>query len=135
MYGSQGASLYLGAFKEFGDIDLLVPDEWVSQDWSKLVTIMQGLGFALVDEREHEFTHSSGTRAAFAGRNILIRDGILESLDDCMREFEINGVSVQSLKPEIFKKAYEFSVKDGYRKDIRGKKDRQIIELFEKYLA
>lgn len=135
LYGSQGASLYLGAFKKFGDIDLLVDSRWLAKEWQHLMTIMNAAGFVLFDEPEHEFVDPSETRVAFASTEILVRDGIVKSLDDYIQEFMVGGIHVQTLKPELFKKAYEFSEKDGYRKDVRGKSDKLVIQLFDAYLS
>ncbi|HSX33503.1 MAG TPA: hypothetical protein VLF91_04155 [Candidatus Saccharimonadales bacterium] len=134
LYGSQGVSLYLGAFKEFGDIDLLVDNRWVLKDWQELITIMSGLSFALQDEHEHEFINADNIHVAFADKEILKRDGIAQSLDDILETFTIGNSKICTLKPELFKKAYEFSERDGYRKDVRGKKDREVITRLSEYL-
>ncbi|MEK7088872.1 MAG: hypothetical protein AAB913_01945 [Patescibacteria group bacterium] len=39
-----------------------------------------------------------------------------------------------TLTPEDFLKAYQFSVKNGYRIDTRGKKDEDIIKRLEIYI-
>jgi hypothetical protein len=134
LYGSQGVSLYLGAFKQFGDIDLLVENRWVDTDWQKLVTIMKGLGFTLHSDHEHDFTDKSDTQAGFASIDILVRDGITQSLEGALEVFSINGAQIPALRPELFKKAYEFSERDGYRKDVRGKKDREVVARLNEYL-
>ncbi len=135
LYGSQGVSLYIGQFKRFGDADFLVDSPWLSNEWDRLVSIMAKLGFFLVDEHEHEFQNDEDMRAAFADTSVLARDGIADPLDEAVQIFDINGVRVRTLRAETFKKAYEFSEKDGYRRELRGKNDRIIIGLIDNYLA
>ncbi len=135
LYGSQGVSLYIGNFKQFGDIDLLVDDRLLGEDWRLLIATMEKLGFTLDDEREHEFSNEEGTTVAFAGKSILMRDNIAQSVDEAIGDFLIEGKKIQTLTPEAFLRAYEHSVKDGYRKDVRGKKDSEIILLIKASLT
>ncbi|MBP9667803.1 hypothetical protein KBD87_03275 [Candidatus Saccharibacteria bacterium] len=121
LYGSQGVSLYLGAFKEFGDIDLLVRKEWLQERWEELVATMSDLGFVLHDEHEHEFIASNGLLVAFAGSDILTRDRISRSVEAALATIDVEHVAITTLKPESFLNAYEFSAKDGYRKNFRHK--------------
>lgn len=134
LYGSLGASLYLGEFKTFSDIDLLVPPTWLQEDWDKLQRILDGMGFALVNVREHEFTNDAGVSVAFAADTVLTRDKIVSSLDETITG-TVGDRAVRTLTPEQFRQAYRFSEKDGYRKDSRGKKDAAIIQLLDDYLA
>lgn len=135
VYGSQGVSLYIGQFKEFGDIDLLVDKQWVNERWQNLIAKMSEIGFVLVDEHEHEFSNPAGTTIAFAGSDILIRDGITKSVNDAVESFELDTILVRTLKPEVFLRAYEFSALDGYRMANRNKKDNVVIGLLRDYLA
>jgi dienelactone hydrolase len=137
LYGSIGVSVYLGNFKDtFGDIDLLVPDKWLDpkDKWSTLQPIMQKMGFTLIDEHEHEFRNDQGQEVAFAGESVLVRDGIVSDLKEIIR-VELGGVSARTLSVASFKKAYEFSVKDGYRLEQRGKNDQEVIGLLDQYIA
>ncbi len=133
LYGSLGASLYLGDFKQFNDVDLLVPDEWMQIRWPELQQIMHDIGFRLVDEHEHEFKDNANRTVAFAGESVLVRDNIVNSLDNLITT-EITGLTVRTLTPRQFKKAYSFSVNDGYRTEARGKKDQIAIDLFTTYI-
>jgi hypothetical protein len=134
LYGSQGVSLYLGAFKQFSDIDLLVADEYLEDKWTALVSIMALRGFALVDEHEHSFRNTRGVEANFAAVSILKRDDILNGPDDIVTIKTPQG-PFKTLTAESFKRAYSFSIKDGYRRDIRGKKDQVIIKLLNEYIV
>ncbi len=134
LYGSQGVSLFIGNFKEFGDIDLLVDQRWMANDWENLVVIMSKIGFELHDLHEHDFVNVEDLHVSFASKEILIRDGITSSLKDSTTTFLINSTSIKTLKPKVFKRAYEFSEQDGYRKKTRGKKDQIVIALLIEYL-
>ncbi|MEO6761166.1 MAG: hypothetical protein ABI220_02180 [Candidatus Saccharimonadales bacterium] len=134
LYGSQGVSLYIGAFKQFGDIDLLIDDSWLSQDWDELLRIMQTFGFLLHDIHEHKFVSTEDIHVGFASNNILVRDGITDRLEDVITILGVDDIAVRTLKPEAFKKAYEFSQKDGYRQAARGKKDGEVLILIIDYL-
>lgn len=126
LYGSLGASVYLGNFKEFGDIDLLIPDLYLKDKWPELTSIMNNNGFKLIDEQEHEFSNDQGIEVAFAGQSILERDKICNPQKDIQIHY-INGIAIKTLSKEAFIRAYIVSAKDGYRKDVRGKKDLDII--------
>ncbi len=129
LYGSLGVSVYLGNFKEFSDIDLLVDENFLKSDWLKLVKIMEDNGFKLVNESEHEFCDQKIT-VAFAPKIILIRDKICNPETDIQIHYQ-NGVKVITLNKESFIKAYLFSSKDGYRKNKRGKKDLNIVKKLQ----
>lgn len=133
LYGSLGASLYLGEFKQFGDVDLLVDESWISERWPELVQLMNTLGFELVDKKEHAFSDKHGLSVAFAADSILVRDGIIGSIEELSRQ-DVEGVNIRTLSPLQLKKAYEFSVKDGYRLEVRGKQDRTVIELLDRHI-
>ncbi|HTE21772.1 MAG TPA: hypothetical protein VK674_01900 [Candidatus Limnocylindria bacterium] len=133
LYGSLGVSLYLGPFKDFNDIDLLIENTWLGERWPELIGVMQGRGFSLVAAREHEFQDQAGLSVAFAEETVLIRDKILDSLNLVITR-KVDGTIFRTLSPEGFREAYRFSVKDGYRKDKRGKKDQDVIELLDRYL-
>lgn len=135
LYGSQGVSLYIGQFKQFGDIDFLVEGRWLEEDWQALIAKMADLGFGLTDEHEHEFIRHDGVVVAFASSKILVRDHIVDSVSDATLVIKVEDIKIQTLKPEAFLKAYEFSAKDGYRKEVRYKKDEGIILLLKAYLS
>ena len=126
LYGSLGVSVYLGNFREFNDVDLLVNKNFVEGRWSELKKIMMGENYSVLDEKEHEFINSEGVKIAFAGNNVLERDGIC-ALDTGVIKVEMNGKKIRTLTREAFINAYLFSSKDGYRKEKRGRSDLDIV--------
>lgn len=131
LYGSLGVSVYVGEFKEFGDADLIVPPEWTGERWDKLQEIMASLGYELCNAKEHEFQGKNGESVAFAPSSIFARDGIeFDETKDVVTVPTASG-DIRTFTPDLFKRAYEFSVKDGYRRETRHKKDQLILDLLE----
>lgn len=126
LYGSLGVSVYLGSFKKFNDIDLLVEDKWLDNQWKDLIEIMNENGFFITDEMEHEFENEDKVKVAFAKQSILVKDKICNP-DDAVT-IEKEGIKIRTLTAKDFLKAYQFSVKDGYRTEGRGKNDQVIID-------
>jgi hypothetical protein len=82
LYGSRGVSIYLGKFRDFNDIDLLIDPTWLNDKWIHLQAVLSDNGFRLINEHEHEFERDDGIIVAFAEETVLIRDGIVTTLDD-----------------------------------------------------
>lgn len=123
IYGSFGASLYLGNFKEFGDIDILIEDNYIFDDWTEFRQIFESDGFILIDEKEHEFMFED-KKVGFAAKSILIRDRIINDYKELV---QYKRMKASTLTVAGFIRAYEFSINDGYRINTRNKKDRDII--------
>lgn len=134
LYGSIGVSYHIGQFKaSFGDIDFLVSDKWLESSWPQMQQILLTLGYSLFDEHEHEFINTSKQRVQFAKESVLIRDNILSSLNEIIT-VPIGELKVRTLSANGFKKAYEFSSKDGYRINTRIKDDEMVISLLTDYI-
>lgn len=131
VYGSFGVSIYLGSFKNFEDIDILIEDEFINDKWEEFKKLFESKGFFLVNEKEHEF-ELTGKKVGFASKDILIRDKIINDFSELV---QYKNKDALTLTPEDFLKAYKFSVKDGYRINTRGKKDSGIIERMEIYIT
>jgi len=130
IYGSFGVATYLGNFKDFEDVDILIEDEFINEKWEEFLELFELNGFNLINEKEHEFEFN-GKKVGFASKNILIRDKIINNFLELV---QYKNKDAFTLTPEGFLKAYEFSVKDGYRINTRGKKDEEIIEKLEAYI-
>lgn len=130
IYGSFGVATYLGDFKDFEDIDVLIEDEFLNNKWEEFRKLFESEGFDLVNEKEHEFEFND-KKVGFASKNILIRDKII---NDFSKLVQFKDGDAFTLTPEDFLRAYQFSVKDGYRINTRGKKDADIIEKLGDYV-
>lgn len=124
IYGSFGVATYLGNFKNFEDIDILIEDEFVNNRWEEFRKLFESKGFSLTNEKEHEF-ELNDKKVGFASKNILIRDKIINDFSELI---QYKNTDAFTLTPEDFLKAYKFSAKDGYRINTRGKKDEEVIE-------
>lgn len=130
IYGSFGVANYLGNFKDFEDIDLLIEDKFLNNKWEEFRKLFESEGFNLVNEKEHEFEFND-KKVGFASKSILIRDKIINDYSELVR---FKDKDAFTLTPEDFLKAYKFSVKDGYRINTRGKKDADVIKGLEDYI-
>lgn len=130
IYGSFGVSCYLGNFKQFGDLDLLVEDKFVGDNWEEFKIFLSSYNFVLIDEKEHEFLFDN-FKVGFAKKSILIKDKIINNYADLVNYKE---VAAYTLRPEHFLAAYRFSLKDGYRIANRAKKDQEIIDKIIEYI-
>ena len=133
LYGSVGVGVYLGDFKKFDDLDILIEDKWLGEDFPEFTRLLDENGFRLVDAKEHEFESEEKFKLNFSTHGILIRDGIADLTTDTVST-SVNGIKIRTLTPTAFTKAYEFSVKDGYRKKTRGKKDAEVINKLKHHI-
>ena len=126
LYGSLGVSVYLGNFRDFDDIDLLIDKKYLDSKWEFLRSLMIKNGFNLIDANEHEFINHEGVKVAFAEIDVLIRDKICDPVSDVV-EILVGEVEVKTLNIKGFINAYTFSSTDGYRIDKRGDSDLNIV--------
>lgn len=130
VYGSFGAANYLGDFKVFDDIDILIDAIFMEDKWLKFKELMESKGFVLVNEREHEFEFND-RKVGFASKDILIRDNIINDYSELVKYKDTNAYTLTS---KSFLRAYQFSLQDGYRITTRGKKDQDVIDRLKAYI-
>ncbi|MBQ8953898.1 MAG: NUDIX domain-containing protein [Clostridia bacterium] len=133
LFGSLGLERRLGADLNADDIDVLLPEAFLAGDgWTRLTALMRGAGYALYDEHEHAFERD-GVSAAFASlENLAPFAGVDVSAVPLMEE---GGARYFLLTLEDYLKVYTASSKDGYRKDVKNKKDGEKIALIRKALS
>ena len=131
LYGSLGLEQRLGRGLDADDIDILIPEIWLTDKWEVLCDLMERNGYNLYDLHEHAFVKDS-ISTAFA---------FLESLEDFagieiakITEIRYNNICYLLLDLEDYKKVYTASSRDGYRKDKKHKNDAQKIELIDSAL-
>lgn len=129
LYGSLGLYRTLGQVGNANDIDLLVDDRYVLDEWSRLMKVMRDRGFTMVDEHEHEFVRD-GQKVAFAGSEKALAELGMSASDLSLSE--IGGARFFELSPQQFLTAYEYSLDDGYRQTKRS--DHEKIDLIKRYL-
>ena len=132
LFGSLGLEERLNTNLNADDIDVLIPEVFLNEKWNSIVTIMNDNGYVLYDLHEHAFKKSGlsiafasiESLAPFAGIN-LTKIPIIEEI----------GIRYYLLSLEDYLKVYTASSKDGYRKNIKNKKDQQKVELIIKALG
>ena len=126
LFGSLGLERRLGIPMNPDDIDVLIPEKFLTSNWQLTVTLMAEAGYVLRDEAEHEFAKDA-IKIAFASiENLAPFAGI-----DIQKIPQIRDNGVIYFLPELpdYLKVYEASSRDGYRKNVKHKQDQQKINL------
>ena len=131
LYGSLGLEYLTGEVFEADDIDILIPRVFITERWNDFKTLLEAQGYVLTDEHEHTFVRD-GVAYSYAD----IED--LESFADIRAEDievrESDGVRFLLLSLEQYLAVYQRSSKDGYRVNIRQKKDADKIRFIKSKL-
>ena len=131
LYGSLGLEYLTGDDLSADDIDILVPRVFITERWHEFKALLEAQGYVLADEHEHTFV-CDGVSYSYAD----IED--LESFaginTETIEMHEIDGVRFMLLSLEQYLAVYRQSSKDGYRIDIRQKKDADKIRFIESKL-
>ena len=131
MYGSLGLEYLTGENLNSDDIDILIPGVFINEKWAELKTFLADNGYVLVDEHEHAF-QKDGVCYSYASFEELETFAQIHLSDiACKQDF---GVRFKLLSLEQYLKVYTASSKDGYRINVRQKKDADKILLIEKHL-
>lgn len=131
MYGSLGLEYLTGKDMNADDIDILIPKVFLSERWQELQAVLEGKGYVLIDEHEHTF-EKEGVRFSYAQMEEL----------ECFAEIGMAEIATVHIEDICFKllslpqylKVYTASLKDGYRVNVRGKKDADKIALIQQQL-
>lgn len=131
MYGSLGLEYLTGENLNADDIDILIPKAFITERWTEFKSVLESNGYTLIDEHEHEF-EKDGVHYSYA----QIEE--LESFADIgfseIAAFSKEGVTYKLLSLPQYLKVYTASSKDGYRTNVREKKDFDKIAFIQKKL-
>ena len=131
LYGSLGLEYLTDDALSVDDIDILVSRVFITDRWQEFKAVLEEHGYVLVDEHEHTFVRD-GVAYSYAD----IDD--LESFADINTEYiemhEADGVRFLLLSLEQYLAVYKKSSKDGYRVNVRQKKDADKIRFIESKL-
>lgn len=132
LFGSLGLEYLSGGHLDADDIDMLIPKVFLTTEWQTFQSALENEGFVLKDESEHTFE----------------KDGILYAYADVedLEPFagiplsEIKSVSAEGavfklLSFEQYLSVYQKSIQDGYRINVRQKKDQEKIEFIQNHLG
>lgn len=131
MYGSLGLEYITGENLDADDIDILIPEIFVDDKWDIFKNALESEGYVLIDEHEHSFQKNDVCYAYAAVEELESFAGIsmLET-----EQQNVDGVTFKVLSLEQYLKVYCASVKDGYRVNVRKKKDGEKIDFIKKHL-
>lgn len=130
LYGSLGLGMILKEDLASEDIDILVPQKYISTKWQALINTFKEIGYEMIDEREHEFVRG----AIKVG--VSYEEDLLSFADVDYKKLQVvsvDGVEFKILTVHEYKKVYEASKKDSYRSNKNNKKDLKKIELINKH--
>ena len=131
LYGSLGLEYLTGDVLGADDIDILVPRVFITNRWQEFKAVLEEHGYVLADEHEHTFARD-GVAYSYADIEDLESFAGIRMKDIEMREAD--GVSFLMLSLEQYLAVYQKSSKDGYRVNVRQKKDADKIRFIESKL-
>lgn len=131
LYGSLGLEYLTGDVLDADDIDILVPRVFITDRWQEFKAVLEEHGYVLADEHEHTFV-CDGVSYSYAD----IED--LESFaginTESIEMHNADGIRFLLLSLEQYLAVYRQSSKDGYRVNVRQKKDAVKIRFIESKL-
>ena len=131
LYGSLGLEYLTGDVLGSDDIDVLVPREFITERWHEFKAVLEEHGYVLADEHEHTFVRD-GVAYSYADIEDLESFAGINIEDIEMQEAD--GVRFLLLSLEQYLAVYQKSSKDGYRVNVRQKKDADKIRFIESKL-
>lgn len=131
LYGSLGLEHLTGDILGVDDIDVLVPRVFITERWHEFKAVLEEHGYVLADEHEYTFVRD---RVAYSYADI---EDLESFAGICMEDIEVReagGVRFLLLSLEQYLAVYQKSSKDGYRVNVRQKKDADTIRFIESKL-
>ena len=131
LYGSLGLEYLTGDALGADDIDILVPRVFITERWHEFKALLEAQGYVLVDEHEHTFARDS---VAYSYADIEDLESFAGINTEDIELHETDGVRFLLLSLEQYLAVYKQSSKDGYRMNVRQKKDADKIRFIESKL-
>ena len=131
LYGSLGLEYLTGDALGSDDIDILVPLVFITARWQEFKAVLEEHGYVLADEHELTFVRD-GVAYSYADIEDLESFAGIHAEDIEMHE--VDGVRFMLLTLEQYLAVYQKSSKDGYRVNVRQKKDADKIRFIESIL-
>ena len=131
LYGSLGLEYLTGDDLGADDIDILVPRVFITERWHEFKAVLEERGYVLVDEHEHTFVRD-GVAYSYADIEDLEAFAGINTKD--IEIHEVDGARFLLLSLEQYLAVYQKSSKDGYRVNVRQKKDADKIRFIESKL-
>ena len=131
LYGSLGLEYLTGDALDADDIDILVPRVFIADRWQEFKALLEAQGYVLADEHEHTFVRDDVVYSYADIEDLKSFAGI--NTED-IEVHEADGVRFLLLSLEQYLAVYKQSSKDGYRLNVRQKKDADKIRFIESKL-
>ena len=131
LYGSLGLEYLTGGVLGADDIDILIPRVFITDRWYEFKALLEAQGYVLVDEHEHTFVRDS---VAYSYADIEDLEPFAGINTETIEMHEVDGVRFMLLSLEQYLVVYQKSSKDGYRVNVRQKKDADKIRFIESKL-
>jgi len=131
LYGSLGLSRIIKKDLGSEDIDILVPQKYITTGWKELQKTLLKINYQLVNEKEHEFICLNNKIG------IAFEEDLLSFAKIDHKELKIvssGGAKYKILDINQYRKVYEKSKKDSYRSQKNNKKDLKKIKLIDNYM-
>ena len=132
LYGSLGLAYLTGEVLGVDDIDILVPRVFITERWHEFKSLLEAHGYVLIDEHEHTFVRDG---VAYSYADIEDLEPFAGINTEAIEMHEVDGVRFMLLSLEQYLAVYKQSSKDGYRVNIRQKKDVDKIKFIESKLS
>ena len=133
LYGSLGLEVLTGASLNADDIDILIPQAYVTGDaWPAFRDYLEAHGYVLIDAHEHTF-RKDGVDYSYASI-----EGLKDFAGIDIHEIEIRKTSqadYRLLSLTQYLRVYQQSSQDGYRMNVKEKQDRQKIAFIQSRIA
>ena len=131
LYGSLGLEYLTGDVLGVDDIDILVPRVFITERWHEFKALLEAQGYVLADKHEHTFVRDG---VAYSYADIEDLESFAGINTEDIEMHEVDGVSFLLLSLEQYLAVYRQSSKDGYRVNVRQKKDADKIRFIESKL-
>ncbi len=131
IYGSLGLEYITNEDLNSDDIDILIPEIYINERWNEFKCVLEDEGYIVFDEREHTF-QKNGIYYSYASIEELESFAGITLSE--IEQQDIDGFRFKVLSLEQYLKVYTASSKDGYRINVRQKKDTDKILFIQKHL-
>ena len=131
LYGSLGLEYLTGDILGADDIDILVPRVFITERWHEFKAVLEEHGYVLVDEHEHTFVRDG---VAYSYADIEDLESFAGINTEDIKMYKVDDVRFLLLSLEQYLAVYQKSSKDGYRVNVRQKKDADKIRFIESKL-
>lgn len=132
LYGSLGLGYLTKEKLSADDIDILIPEIYLTEQWVAFRTMLEKNSYRLIDEHEHTF-EKNGVHFSYARLEELESFAGIAVPD--IPILEANHIRFRLLTLEQYLGVYTASSKDGYRRDVKEKKDQEKIGFIRSRLG